>query len=246
MLRAMTADAARAFDHVDTWVFDLDNTLYPHDANVWEQVDNRITTWIAHHFGVDGLSAKALQKHYYQLLRHVAAGPDDRRGHRPPTLSSTSSTTSITRCWHPIPRLGLALVGIARPQADLHLRLAQARRQHHRAARHRRAFRGRLRHRRGRLRARSRRARPMSASSRGTGSSPTRAAMFEDLSRNLDRAAGARHAHRAGGAAGLDDDHPRGLGARRSAGAPCPACHRRSGGISHRPASGRPPLPPAP
>ena len=56
----------RDLAHVSTWVFDLDNTLYPHDANLWEQVDNRITTWIAHHFGVDGLTARAIQKHYYQ------------------------------------------------------------------------------------------------------------------------------------------------------------------------------------
>lgn len=59
-------DLAAAFSHVDTWVFDLDNTLYPHDANLWEQVDNRITTWIANHFGVDGLTARAIQKHYYR------------------------------------------------------------------------------------------------------------------------------------------------------------------------------------
>lgn len=57
---------AAAFAHVDTWVFDLDNTLYPHDANLWEQVDGRITMWIAGHFGVDGLTARALQKHYYR------------------------------------------------------------------------------------------------------------------------------------------------------------------------------------
>jgi putative hydrolase of the HAD superfamily len=54
------------FAQVESWIFDLDNTLYPHDANLWEQVDNRITTWIAHHFGVDGLTARAIQKHYYQ------------------------------------------------------------------------------------------------------------------------------------------------------------------------------------
>ena len=32
----------RAFTHVDTWVFDLDNTLYPHHVNLWQQVDARI------------------------------------------------------------------------------------------------------------------------------------------------------------------------------------------------------------
>ncbi|GLS18393.1 pyrimidine 5'-nucleotidase [Labrys miyagiensis] len=54
------------FAHVETWVFDLDNTLYPHHANLWEQVDNRITTWMANFYGVDGLSARGLQKYYYQ------------------------------------------------------------------------------------------------------------------------------------------------------------------------------------
>ena len=42
---SMTRDAAsapRAFSHVETWVFDLDNTLYPHHVNLWEQVDERI------------------------------------------------------------------------------------------------------------------------------------------------------------------------------------------------------------
>ncbi|CAM5772334.1 pyrimidine 5'-nucleotidase [Labrys miyagiensis] len=57
---------ASDFAHVETWVFDLDNTLYPHHANLWEQVDNRITTWMADFYGVDGLSARGLQKYYYQ------------------------------------------------------------------------------------------------------------------------------------------------------------------------------------
>lgn len=57
---------AADFAHVDTWVFDLDNTLYPHHANLWEQVDNRITTWMASFYGIDGLSARGLQKYYYQ------------------------------------------------------------------------------------------------------------------------------------------------------------------------------------
>jgi putative hydrolase of the HAD superfamily len=57
---------AADFGHVETWVFDLDNTLYPHHANLWEQVDNRITTWIANFYGIDGLSARGVQKYYYQ------------------------------------------------------------------------------------------------------------------------------------------------------------------------------------
>ena len=37
----------RGFDHVDTWVFDLDNTLYPREINLWQQVDTRIRDYVA-------------------------------------------------------------------------------------------------------------------------------------------------------------------------------------------------------
>ena len=42
----LSAADARGFGHVDTWIFDLDNTLYPHEARVWPQVDERITAFI--------------------------------------------------------------------------------------------------------------------------------------------------------------------------------------------------------
>ncbi|MGU3538673.1 pyrimidine 5'-nucleotidase [Methylobacterium sp. A54F] len=56
---------SRGFGHVDTWVFDLDNTLYPSDARVWPQVDERITLYVMRLYGLDGLSARALQKYFY-------------------------------------------------------------------------------------------------------------------------------------------------------------------------------------
>ena len=47
-MRPMPAAAPRArFAHVETWVFDLDNTLYPHHLNLWQQVDERIRDYIA-------------------------------------------------------------------------------------------------------------------------------------------------------------------------------------------------------
>jgi putative hydrolase of the HAD superfamily len=61
----LSAADARGFQHVDTWIFDLDNTLYPHDSRVWPQIDDRITLYIAELFGLDGLSARALQKYFY-------------------------------------------------------------------------------------------------------------------------------------------------------------------------------------
>ena len=38
---------ARVFGAVETWVFDLDNTLYPHDLNLWQQIDDRIRSFVA-------------------------------------------------------------------------------------------------------------------------------------------------------------------------------------------------------
>ena len=38
--------AARSFGSIETWVFDLDNTLYPHDLNLWQQIDDRIRSFV--------------------------------------------------------------------------------------------------------------------------------------------------------------------------------------------------------
>lgn len=55
-----------AFSHIDTWVFDLDNTLYPSDCDLWPKIDQRITAFMIALFGLDGMSARALQKYYYR------------------------------------------------------------------------------------------------------------------------------------------------------------------------------------
>jgi putative hydrolase of the HAD superfamily len=54
------------FAHVTTWVFDLDNTLYPADSGIWPAIEERITLFLVNLCGLDGLSARAMQKYYYQ------------------------------------------------------------------------------------------------------------------------------------------------------------------------------------
>jgi putative hydrolase of the HAD superfamily len=76
----LSAAAARRFDHVETWIFDLDNTLYPHEARVWPQVDERITLYLMQHFEMDGLSARALQKHYYHRYGTTLRGLMEEEG----------------------------------------------------------------------------------------------------------------------------------------------------------------------
>jgi putative hydrolase of the HAD superfamily len=53
------------FSRIDAWVFDLDNTLYPQTADLWPKIDARITLFMMRLFGLDAISLRALQKHYY-------------------------------------------------------------------------------------------------------------------------------------------------------------------------------------
>ncbi|MGY4628974.1 pyrimidine 5'-nucleotidase [Bradyrhizobium sp. USDA 4486] len=55
----------RAFTHIDTWVFDLDNTLYPHHVNLWQQVDARIGEFVCNWLNVGPEEARRIQKDYY-------------------------------------------------------------------------------------------------------------------------------------------------------------------------------------
>jgi putative hydrolase of the HAD superfamily len=57
---------SRSFAHVDTWVFDLDNTLYPHHVNLWQQVDARIGEYIGSFLKVPPREARRIQKDYYR------------------------------------------------------------------------------------------------------------------------------------------------------------------------------------
>jgi putative hydrolase of the HAD superfamily len=61
----MTA-SPRGFSHVDTWVFDLDNTLYPRHLNLWQQVDERIREYVARFLDVGREEAFRVQKDYYR------------------------------------------------------------------------------------------------------------------------------------------------------------------------------------
>ncbi|MBA3898550.1 MAG: pyrimidine 5'-nucleotidase, partial [Sphingomonadaceae bacterium] len=60
--------------HIDAWIFDLDNTLYPHSARLFEQVDRRITDYIARLFQVGHDEAYRIQKGYFHARGTTLAG----------------------------------------------------------------------------------------------------------------------------------------------------------------------------
>jgi putative hydrolase of the HAD superfamily len=61
-------------DHVRNWIFDLDNTLYPHGARLFEQVDRRITDYIARFFKVERDEAYKIQKGYFHTRGTTLSG----------------------------------------------------------------------------------------------------------------------------------------------------------------------------
>jgi len=86
MPRALASEAAPLADtlfRIDTWVFDLDNTLYPADCDLWPKIDQRITLYLSHLFGLDGMSSRALQKYYYQHYGTTLRGLMEEHGISP-------------------------------------------------------------------------------------------------------------------------------------------------------------------
>ncbi len=56
------------------WIFDLDNTLYPAECNLFAQVDQRMGEFIANQLGVPFEYARHLQKSYYRQFGTTLAG----------------------------------------------------------------------------------------------------------------------------------------------------------------------------
>jgi putative hydrolase of the HAD superfamily len=75
--------AWRGFRQIETWVFDLDNTLYPHHLNLWQQVDARIRDYIVDLLQVSHDEAFRLQKDYYRRYGTTMRGLMEEHGLEP-------------------------------------------------------------------------------------------------------------------------------------------------------------------
>jgi putative hydrolase of the HAD superfamily len=68
-----TAPEAADLQHVDTWLFDLDNTLYPESAGILRLVEAKILDYFVELTGLDAAEAWALQMRYFEA--HGSAAP---------------------------------------------------------------------------------------------------------------------------------------------------------------------------
>ncbi len=68
------------FAHVTDWVFDLDNTLYPHHSNLFSQIDVKMTAYVSEMLSLPRDDARKLQKELYREYGTTLAGLIHRHG----------------------------------------------------------------------------------------------------------------------------------------------------------------------
>src|SRR3546814_12612235 len=73
-VRPKGAAMLAALRHIDCWIFDLDNSLYPASANLFELIDIRMGDYIQRLLACDPVEARRVQKGYFHDHGTTLAG----------------------------------------------------------------------------------------------------------------------------------------------------------------------------
>ena len=65
---------------INTWIFDLDNTLYSADSGIFQQVHDLMGKFVSNHLNIDIEDAKIIQKNYYKQHGTTLRGMMDNHG----------------------------------------------------------------------------------------------------------------------------------------------------------------------
>ena len=65
---------------IDTWIFDLDNTLYSADSGIFQQVSTLMGEFVAKHLKINIKEAKKIQRKYYKKHGTTLRGLMDNHG----------------------------------------------------------------------------------------------------------------------------------------------------------------------
>ena len=69
--------------HIETWIFDLDNTLYPASARLFDQIDVKMGEFIAALLDVDRAEARRVQKAFFHSHGTTLSGLMEAHGVEP-------------------------------------------------------------------------------------------------------------------------------------------------------------------
>jgi putative hydrolase of the HAD superfamily len=96
------------FAHIRDWVFDLDNTLYPHHTNLFSQIDVKMTSYVSDLLSMPREDARKLQKELYLEYGTTLAGLMER--HKIDSDDFLQKVHDIDYSWLvPDPVLGVAI-----------------------------------------------------------------------------------------------------------------------------------------
>lgn len=68
------ASNSNSLDHIDTWIFDLDLTLYAPEHNIMEQVRDRIGLYVERYFDIDSAEAHRIRHAYWKSYGTTLGG----------------------------------------------------------------------------------------------------------------------------------------------------------------------------
>lgn len=98
---APASDLRAAFADVEVWIFDLDNTLYPADARLFDQIDRRMTAFIADALDLSPAEANRVRAEYWSLYGTTLNGLIQRHGMAPEAFLEfvhDIDLTALTAC----------------------------------------------------------------------------------------------------------------------------------------------------
>ena len=114
-------------DHVTTWVFDLDNTLYAPSARLFDQIEARVTDWVMQKLRVTEAEADRLRSDYWHqygatlsgLMERHSVDPHDYLAHvHDISLSGLSVDTALAGAIRALPGRKLVFTNGSRRHAE--------------------------------------------------------------------------------------------------------------------------------
>jgi putative hydrolase of the HAD superfamily len=103
-----STDEVPDFRHVETWIFDLDNTLYHADSNLFAAIESRMTEFIARRLEIHPGEAYTLQHFYFRTYGSSLRGLMECDRVDPEEFLAYVHDVDLTPL-HPEPRLRTAL-----------------------------------------------------------------------------------------------------------------------------------------
>lgn len=97
--------------HITTWLFDLDNTLYPHECEVMALVERRMSAFVARETGLSHDEAYTLQKRYLNEHGTTLAGLMAHHGVEPRRFLDEVHDVSLDSL-HPDPELNALIAAL--------------------------------------------------------------------------------------------------------------------------------------